>query len=108
MIAIDCVNNLGFIMRILVAVIKYVRIIVPIILIVMIIVDLTTGMIGSTDEKAKKEASSKAGKRLIYAIIVFLIPTVINIIFKNLDSLVADDNKGTPTSWISCWNYYNK
>lgn len=108
MIAFDCVGNLGFIMRILVALLKYVKIIVPIILIVMIIVDLAKVIVSNVDEKAKKEASSKAVKRLMYAVIVFLIPTVINFIFRSLDRYVTNDNKGTPTSWISCWNYYNK
>ena len=106
MIAFDCMGKFAFIMRILTKLVYYVRIIIPIILIVMIIVDLVKVVIGSADEKTKKEATNKAGKRIIYAVLVFLIPTIVSFIFTSLDKHMTSDNNGTPTDWISCWNYY--
>ncbi len=108
MIAIDCIGKLGFIMRILVAIVKYVKILVPILLIVMIVFDLVKVVVGNVDDKAKKEASGRAVKRLMYAVIVFLIPTIVKYVFITLEPQIDNDNNGTPTSWISCWNYYDK
>ena len=107
MLAVDC-ENMGFIFRIVVKLLFYIRIIVPILLIVLIVFDLAKVVTGSADDKAKSEAVSKAGKRLIYAVLVFLIPTVINFIFKTIERYEPKDGNGTSTSWISCWNYYNK
>ena len=106
MIAFDCINDLGFIMRIATHLVYYLGIIVPLLLIVLIVFDFFKVVIGKADEKEKSEAIGKATKRLIYAVIIFLIPTVIRFTFKEYERIVHGDNLGNPTDWISCWNYY--
>ncbi len=105
-------DNVGFLLRITVKIVKYMHIIVPIILVIMVIFDMFKAMVGQADEKAKKEATTKAAKRLIYATIVFLIPTLISIIFTKLDTLSNTNTQGTSTtstSWTTCWlAEYNK
>ena len=108
MFLVNCINDLGFIMRILVKVVYYVRILVPIILILFVVFDFAKVVTGNADEKTKKEATNKAVKRMLYAAIVFLIPLAVDLIFKRIDPYSPDKNNGTPTTWISCWNYYNK
>ena len=67
--------------------------------------------LADADDKAKTEATNKAVKRIIYALLVFLIPTIISFIFKTIENYSSKDSNisTTPTSWVSCWNYfYNK
>ena len=62
----------------------------------------------SADEKTKKDIGSKIGRRLMYALIIFLVPTLLRIIFRALGS-AAPSGYGTdnsPTSWIDCFNQY--
>lgn len=107
MLSVSC-NNIGFILRIIATLVFYIRIIIPVLLIVLIIFDFVKVITGSADEKAKSEATSKAVKRIIYAVIVFLVPVVINFIFKTIENYAPRDNNGTPTSWVSCWTQYYK
>ena len=106
MFLFDCMNNMGFIFRILAKLVYYIRIIIPIILIVLIAFDLVKVVTGAADDKAKKEAANKAVKRLIYAIIVFLVPSIITLVFRKIGELSPKDSNGTPSTWIGCWNYY--
>lgn len=65
--------------------IKYVRILVPIALILMGTVDFASAAM-SDDKDALKKAGTKFTKRCIAAALIFFIPTIINIIF-NLPGL---------------------
>ena len=102
----------SFLLRIAVKIVKYIHIIVPILLIILISFDLFKAITGPLDEKSKKEAFNKAIRRLIYAIIVFFIPTIINMVFKSIDSASQDKTGATTTtstSWMTCWlAEYNK
>ena len=108
MLVVEC-SDLGFILRVLAKLLKYLHYLIPIILIVLITFDLFKVVTGSADEKAKSEALNKAVKRLIYAVMVFLIPTVLMAVFRRIDSVTTnDDADGSASSWISCWiEYYD-
>ncbi len=95
----------AFIIRILVTVIKIVRWVIPIILILLISFDLYKVMASNPDDKTKKTAIEKVVKRLIYTLIIFLIPTIINFTFKTIDKLLSKDSSigSTPTTWLGCW-----
>lgn len=102
----DVCGKMGFILRILAEAFYYIKIVVPIILIIMIIFDLAKVAVGQADDKTKKEATSKIVKRVIYAAIVFLVPTVVNLIFRTIENVSL--NNGSATSWVSCWTRYYK
>ena len=57
-----------------------IRIGVPILLIGLLIFDFATAMFSSSDDKMAK-AKSKAIKRIVIAIIIFFVPTFINLVF---------------------------
>ncbi len=107
MLAVSC-EDMGFLIRILAKLVYYLRIIIPILLIILIVFDLFKVMVGNADDKAKSEAINKAVKRFLYAVIIFLIPVLVNLIFKQVGEYAPDDNNinTTPTSWVSCWTYY--
>ena len=60
-------------MRVSALLVKVLQYAVPILLIALITYDLFKVVVGNVDEKSKKDATGKAVKRLIYAIIIFLI-----------------------------------
>ena len=75
---------------------------IPIILIVLGTLDLGKAVI-SSDDKAVKEAQSKLIKRCIYAILVFFIVTLINLLFTMVGNIAGDDAPGL-TQWSQCWS----
>ena len=77
-------------------VIKVLQIAVPIGLIVMGTIDMAKAVIAG-DEKKMKEAQKPFVKRIIAAVIVFLIPIIVNMILSFL-------TKGN-SDWIDCWNH---
>ena len=73
---------------------------IPIILIVLGTLDLGKAVI-SSDDKAVKEAQSKLIKRCIYAILVFFIVTLLNLLFSMVGQITGSD---ALTEWSNCWN----
>lgn len=98
----------GFVLKIVVKVIDYLRILIPIILILLIIFDLAKALTSQDTEKAKKEAGNKAVKRFMYALIIFLVPTIVRFVFKQIAPVTSETHTNTnSTGWIECWNFYN-
>ncbi len=83
-------------------VLKYVCILIPIALMIYGIIDLGKAVIAS-DEKEVKAAQSRLIKRVIYAVVIFLVPSLISLIM-NIVALGADQSETDTTSWASCWN----
>ena len=76
------------------------QIAIPIILIVLCTFDLGKAVI-SSDDKAVKEAQSKLIKRCIYAILVFFIVTLLNLLFSMVGQITGSE---ALTQWSNCWN----
>ena len=75
---------------------------VPIILIVLGILDLAKAVIAS-EEKQVKEAQGKLIKRCIYAVAVFFIVTLVNIVLSMVSTIAGNEATGID-SWRTCWN----
>lgn len=79
------------------------KIAIPIILIIFGMLDLGKAVM-SNDEKEMKGAQGKFIKRIIYAVIVFLVVAVVQLIFGMLAKASDGDvNKDNITSCISCF-----
>ncbi len=80
---------------------------VPIILIVLCILDVAKIVTaGNIDDKLKKEVTGRITTRVIFAVIIFLIPTIVGIVFRWIP-VVKDDIKGNTidgATWGDCWN----
>lgn len=87
------------IMRLVRLVIKVLQIAVPVGLILMGTMDMAKSVIAG-DEKKIKEAQKPFVKRIVAAIIVFLIPYIVNIAI----NLVVSD----ASDWRNCWNTAGK
>ncbi|HIT37106.1 MAG TPA: hypothetical protein IAB59_01335 [Candidatus Onthousia faecipullorum] len=78
-----------------------VQIAIPIILIVLCTLDLGKAVIGS-DDKENKKLLKRIVRRLVYALILFFLVTVINLIFTMVGSITENE---TLIRWSNCWNY---
>lgn len=87
------------IMRLVRLVIKVLQIAVPVGLILMGTIDMAKSVIAG-DEKKIKEAQKPFVKRIVAAIIVFLIPYIVNMAI----NLVVSD----ASDWRKCWNTAGK
>lgn len=78
---------------------------IPIILIVMGTVDIAKVVITSNnDEKEVKAATKKFTTRIIYAIVIFLIPTIVSLLFKLIPSSVGANADFNGNNWKDCWD----
>lgn len=76
---------------------------VPIILIIMGMLDFSKAMIAGKEDEIKKHQSIFI-KRCIYAITMFLVVTIVTVVFKLFDMSEANEEiKGT-NDWITCYN----
>ena len=74
---------------------------IPIILIVLSVVDIAKIVTaGNIDDKLKKEVGNKIITRLIYAVIIFLVPTIVSLIFRFVP---LEQGKINGVTWGDCW-----
>ena len=85
-------------------VVTLIKVAIPIILIIMGMLDLSKAVM-SNDEKEMKGAQTKLIKRVIYAVLVFLVVSIVQLVFGALgDKGVDSGNSGASISGcISCF-----
>ena len=87
---------------------------IPIIIIVLTVIDVAkVATSGNVDDKLKKETGQKAVTRLIYAVVVFLVPTIVSLIFTMLTSssgevIKVDSDGQCNKSFIEIYNNAGK
>lgn len=79
-------------------VINTLQIFVPIILIIMGTVDLIRAMM-SNDDKGHKDSISKFIKRVLAAVLMFFIVTIVNVVM----NMFTDTDVGKQNDWEACW-----
>lgn len=104
-LGITC-GQLAPFMRILAYLIKLLKIAIPIVLIALIVIDFFKATVAS-DEKKMNEAKNVAIKRIVYALVIFLVPTLVSLMFKNLGNTLDNSELTNATEWIGCFNRYN-
>ena len=77
-----------------------VQVVIPIILIVLCTFDLGRAVIGS-DDKENKKLFKRILRRCVYAILIFFIVTVINLIFTMVGNITENE---ALIRWSQCWN----
>lgn len=86
------------VVKVVYQIIKILIIVIPIILILLGTIDLGKAVMAS-DEKEIKAAQSLLIKRLIYAAVIFFVPTVVGVVMNIVASGVDEDTGG----WKACW-----
>ena len=81
---------------------------VPAVLIILCAIDMFKAMTNG-DEKEVKKAQQTAIRRLIYALVIFLIIPIITLILNTVNSVVnvdgVGDAKNTWNTFLACWGY---
>jgi len=75
---------------------------IPLVLIVLGTIDMFKAMT-SGDEKKTKEAQSTFIRRLIYAVVAFLIPFIISLVFSFAGKIISNSGKETYDNFFTCW-----
>lgn len=75
---------------------------IPILLIIMGSIDLGKAVM-SSDDKEIKGATSKLIKRVIMAVAIFFVVTIVTLVMNLFSNVDSDDVEGT-SDWRSCWN----
>ena len=76
-----------------VGLVNLVKVIIPILLVAFGMIDLAKAVMAN-DEKVMKEAQSKFIKRIIYAVIIFFIVAIVQLIFGTLAKASAKSQTG--------------
>ncbi len=96
-LAIDACTNVSFLATVLFLkkIIKIISYIVPVILILLMTIDIAKAVIASDDNQMKK-AQNLAIKRIVWGIVIFFVPIVVNAVFSLFD--------GKEVAGITCYN----
>ncbi len=78
---------------------------IPIVLILMGSIDLGKAVM-SSDDKEIKGATSKLIKRVIYAVAIFFVVTIVTLVMNLFANVSGDEHGGTgdTTGWGACWD----
>ena len=81
---------------------------IPIIIIILCVLDIAKIVTaGNIDDKLKKEVTGRITTRLIFAVIIFLVPTIVRLIFDFIPVVKDDLNKDSTldgATWKTCWD----
>lgn len=100
-----CCNMRPF-LNILRYVIVIIQFSVPLLLIILGTVDMFKAMT-KDDEKENKKVIDTFVKRLIYGVMIFLVPFLVRLVFRVLNDNILNNQKEeiNSMSWLSCFNY---
>lgn len=93
-------------------IVHIIKIAIPIILILLAMLDLGKMVVASKEDEIKKNQKMLI-KRFIYAVLVFFVATLVQIVFGLFEG-VGNDVEEDSTKWTNCWkcndskcsNYY--
>lgn len=82
--------------------INLIKIVVPIVLIIFGIVEMLKAATAN-DDKVMKEAQSKLIKRIVYAVLIFFIVAIVQLVFSTLGKANVSEAKNDIPACISCF-----
>ncbi len=99
----SCPEDLAGIISIIKWVISVICWAIPIILIVLCILDIAKIVTaGNIDDKLKKEVTGRITTRIIFAVIIFLVPTIVGILFRYIP-VNGKNVELNGVTWGNCW-----
>ena len=99
-----CTEELGVVIGAVKTVFTLIQWAIPLVLIVMGTIDMFKAM-ASGDEKKTKESKDKFIRRLIYAVVAFLIPFIISLVFRFVGNMFSDNSaSNTFADFMKCWD----
>ena len=86
-------------------IIPLIQIGIPIILIILGMLDLGKAVMASKEDEIKN-AQKMLIKRCIYAIAIFFVVLIVQLVFNLLTTTGSNDISSTSATWSSCWGQY--
>ena len=102
-LAVDCAALWPLISLIKNGIIPLIQIGIPIILIILGMLDLGKAVVASKEDEIKS-AQKLLIKRAIYAVAIFFVVLIVNLVFGLLSS-AGDEYGEQGMKWTDCWNY---
>ncbi len=75
---------------------------IPIILLLLGTIDLGKAVLSSEDKEVKA-AQSRLIKRILYAVVIFFMTTIVSLVFNIVANYSDSDDVGNAESWATCW-----
>ncbi len=97
-----CCNMKPF-LNILRIVIRLLQFSVPLILLVLGTVDMIKA-VASNDEKTAKNSLDTFIKRLMYGVLVFLVPFLVRLVLNIINNNILKGSDVDSMNWLGCWN----
>lgn len=98
-----CADLLPFIKLVKNGIIPIIQIVIPIILIVLGMFDLGKAVVASKEDEIKA-AQKLLIKRIIYAVLIFMLVLIIKTVFSIVVGSGAGVDGKETTNWVSCYN----
>ena len=86
-------------------IIPLIQIGIPIILIILGMLDLGKAVVASKEDEIKN-AQKMLIKRAIYAVAIFFVVLIVQLVFGLLSTTGDKEISSTSTNWVDCWNRY--
>lgn len=101
---VDNCQGLGSIVKVVKGVLDIIRLVIPILLILLGTIDLGKAVI-SSDDKEVKASQGRLIKRVIYAVAIFFVATLVTLIMNIVAGATASDNTASSVpNWGDCWS----
>jgi len=98
-----CDNILPLVRLIRHGIIPLIQIGIPIILIILGMLDLGKAVMASKEDEIKS-AQKLLIKRCIYAVAIFFVVMIVQVVFGLLSSTGDSEIGSTSTNWVQCWD----
>lgn len=106
MLFLDVCSDIGPLINLIKhGVIPLIQIGIPIILIVLGMLDLGKAVVASKEDEIKN-AQKMLIKRCMYAIAIFFVVLIVQVVFGLLSSTGDKDISSTSNTWAKCWEQY--
>ena len=102
--AAEMCSNLQPFLNVIKLLLQFIRWSVPILLVILGSIDMFKAITKANDEKAVNDARNAFIRRLIYGVVIFLVPFFVNLILELVGNAFPSEDSVTATTWVSCWN----
>ena len=100
-----CKSNAVFsVIYVVKQILQIVFVLVPIILIVLVTIDLAKNVVAGKEDDMKKN-KNLAIKRIIYAVVIFFVPTIVNVV---MNTIYRNTDRKSEAEYSKCWVYATK
>lgn len=96
-----CNSDMQLVFGIIVSLFDLIRFIIPIVLIVLCTVDIFKIIVSKKEDEIKK-LRKEVVMKVVYAIIIYLLPFLIPMFFRLANSIIPFDYND---EWKECWDY---